>query len=492
MKSLLSALARIVNPKSKIQNLETKSWASAWLAGRESSLGGLSMLTNSYEQSSWVYACITTLAESVSAIPFRFVDSRNSELRTVNPELVRLFEQPHPQLDRFQFWELIVIWLCLRGEAFVYPLRDLRGSVVNLTILCPDHLHEITRNGELAGWRYTASGTSAFSPQPSAFLPEDLIHIKTPNPFNFFRGLSPLTIAWLSAQTDYAAAQFMKGLMFNNADTGLIVTTDAQLSPEQREVIEAALRNRKRSAGTPDKAVFLGGGVKIEKPSISAVDLQFLENRKFNRQEICAIFRVPQELIGFTEDANRSVSEAMRLNFMENRIGPLCRRLEAAIQPLISRMGRGAVNSDQLSVNGNQSIRGQFHIAATPIMQAAQRERFETATRLFSMGIPLNVINKNLDLGLPKLPHGDKVYLPTKLQEVGSVVADDPGNEELQEPRRLSVDDALASCLQLLPLLNLTPTHNPTPNLGPAVAPVSRPAHSQAFSAPPVNGKERH
>src|SRR5688572_16771226 len=320
MKSLFSALAKIVNRKSHIVNATTKSaWSQAWLAGREDTLPGHSLLTSAYQQSSWVYACITTLAESVSAIPFRFVDKNgNPDTSAFSLQLSALFDQPHPQLDRFQFWELIVIWLCLRGEAFIYPVSapsihsSKNPSIQHLLVLCPDHLHEIVRNGELIGWRYTAPSSIYHSPSSSVFLPEELIHIKKPNPFNFWRGLSPLTIAWLSAQTDYAAAQFMKGLMFNNADTGLIVTTDAQLSPEQREVIEAALRNRKRSAGTPDKPVFIGGGVKIEKPSISAVDLQFLENRKFNRQEICAIFKVPQELIGFTEDANRSVSESAR------------------------------------------------------------------------------------------------------------------------------------------------------------------------------------
>src|SRR5688500_5916472 len=176
------------------------------------------------------------------------------------------------------------------------------------------------------------------------------------------------------------------------------------------------------------------------------MDLEFLENRKFNRQEICAIFKVPQELIGFTEDANRSVSDAMRLNFMENRVAPLCRRLEFAIQPLINRFGGASYTSP---------IKAQFHLAATPIMQSAQRARFETATKLFSMGIPLNIINKNLDLGLPKLPHGDKVYLPTKLQELGSHVPDAPGAEEPQQQPRENVDDALASCLRLLPFLNL-------------------------------------
>jgi hypothetical protein len=49
----------------------------------------------------------------------------------------------------------------------------------------------------------------------------------------------------LPAAADYAAEQFMKGLMINNADTGVIITTDQQVSPEQREAIRAALRERK-------------------------------------------------------------------------------------------------------------------------------------------------------------------------------------------------------------------------------------------------------
>ena len=68
-----------------------------------------------------------------------------------------MFDHPHPQLDRFQFWELIIIWLCLRGEAFIYPVessssssstsRSSRSFVQGLLVLCPDHLHEIVRNG---------------------------------------------------------------------------------------------------------------------------------------------------------------------------------------------------------------------------------------------------------------------------------------------------------------------------------------------------------
>jgi len=307
------------------------------------------------------------------------------------------------------------------------------------------------------GWRYNAPRYNAPLP-PMNFLPEELVHIKLPNPFNFWRGMSPLTVGWLAAQTDYASSQFMKGTMLNNADTGLIVSTPEQLSPEQREQFTAALRERKRSAGMADRAIFLSCGAKVEKPTISVVDLQFLENRKFNRQEICAIYKVPQEVLGFTEDANRSVSDSARLNFMENRIAPLCRRLEAGILPIVHRFDR--------------RLRGEFHIKATPIMQAAQRARVDTAAKLFSMGVPMNTVNRVLDLQLPKLPHGDTAWLPGKMQQVGKLESEDleEATGDLDpEPRNHNPTGLLASVERVLGLLSppLTPTLNRNLNLNP-------------------------
>jgi HK97 family phage portal protein len=382
------------------------SWAQAWLKGEEDTLAGPVALTSAFQQSTWVYACVTTLAESISSIPFRVISDDGRASVPASLEAAKLFEHPHPHLDRFQFWDLIVTWLCLRGEAFIYPPRELRASVVNqLLVLNPDHFHEIIVNGELAGWRYTGSGPN--SPlSSSVLLPEEVIHIRLPNPFHFWRGMSPLTVAWLAAQTDYAASQFMKGAMINNADTGLIVTMDEQPGNDQLEQLKAALRERKRKAGTADRPLFLWGGAKIEKPTVSAMDLEFLENRKFNRQEICAIYKVPQELLGYTEDANRSVSEAARLNFVENRIAPLCKRLEAGIDPVVKMFGG--------------ELRGEFHVKATPAMQAAQRARIDSGLKLFGVGVPLNVVNQVLDLGLPELAHGERSFLSSRYQELKS------------------------------------------------------------------------
>ena len=230
--------------------------AQAWLRGDDSCV--THNLLSPYQQNVWVYTAVSALAQTVSSIPFRISrGDRSGENILTHGPIVDLFNRPHPYLDRFRFWEFIVTWYCLRGETFlvaldrsqnILPIHSprLRVSVSppsSLLVLNPDQLQHLVENLDLLGWRFT--GSRLGGPLPSMdLLPEEVIHDFLPNPYLFWRGLSPLSVALLAAQTDYASAQFMKGLMFNNADTGVIVRTSQQLSDEQRESLKATLQNR--------------------------------------------------------------------------------------------------------------------------------------------------------------------------------------------------------------------------------------------------------
>ena len=71
----------------------------------------------------------------------------------------------------------------------------------------------------------------------------------------------------------------------------------------------SALRQRKRRAGAANQSVLLWGATEIVKPQLSSADLQFLENRKFSRAEICAAFGVPEEIITSTDHAKYDVMQ---------------------------------------------------------------------------------------------------------------------------------------------------------------------------------------
>jgi phage portal protein BeeE len=394
----------------------------AWLRGENITDQTGPTLTNAYQQVVWVYRAINVLAEQVANIPFLFSHGeRGRENLITSGPLLDFYAHPHPRINRFQYWELRIMWLMLRGECFRIPVWDDSPSssfssssssssggrrLKSILFLDPAAMQPILKNHELAGWRYTGSGvTGPIASQ--VFLPEEVWFEKLPNPFNFWRGMAPLHAAALAAKTDHAAASFMRGLMENNADLGVIVHTEQQLSDEQKLQVLADLRNRKRHAGTADRPLVLSGGAQITKPELSSADLQFLENRKFSRSEICAAFGVPEEIVTTTDKAKYDVMAGARLNFLENRIIPLCIRLEAEEEVTVRAIDPSAV--------------GWFDTDSVPLMQEARRTRLEAAKVGFDMGIPFNELNRIFDLGFKHLPWGDTGYLPSKFNPVGTI-----------------------------------------------------------------------
>src|SRR5215468_7944902 len=94
----------------------------AWLRGQEPESPG-PVLQNAYEQVVWVYRAINALAEQVANIPFLFSrGERGRENLITRGPLLDFYAHPHPHINRFQYWELRIIWLMLRGECFRVPI----------------------------------------------------------------------------------------------------------------------------------------------------------------------------------------------------------------------------------------------------------------------------------------------------------------------------------------------------------------------------------
>src|SRR3974377_271086 len=109
---------------------------SQWLRGED--LDGIDnaglVLANAYQQVVWVYRAINVLAEQVANVPFRFsIGQAGGEHLITSGPLLDFYSRPHPQINRFQYWELRVMWLMLRGECFRVPLfeQTRKSEIVN-------------------------------------------------------------------------------------------------------------------------------------------------------------------------------------------------------------------------------------------------------------------------------------------------------------------------------------------------------------------------
>src|SRR5947207_1084359 len=95
-----------------------------WLTGGSGECGGATM-TNAYQQVVWVYRAVNVLAEQVANIPFLFsTGGRGRENLITSGPLLDFYARPHPQINAFEYWELRIIWLMLRGECFRVPIWE--------------------------------------------------------------------------------------------------------------------------------------------------------------------------------------------------------------------------------------------------------------------------------------------------------------------------------------------------------------------------------
>src|SRR5256712_6715452 len=100
-----------------------------WLRGEDLDYRG-AVLTNAYEQVVWVYRAINVLAEQIANVPFLFSSGeRGRENLITSGPLLDFYSRPHPQINRFQYWELRIIWLMLRGECFRIPIYEDEGGM---------------------------------------------------------------------------------------------------------------------------------------------------------------------------------------------------------------------------------------------------------------------------------------------------------------------------------------------------------------------------
>jgi hypothetical protein len=113
-----------------------------------------------------------------------------------------------------------------------------------------------------------------------------------------------------------------------------------------------------------------------------------------------------------------------RLNFIENRVVPLCRRLEAEDDIIVKSIDPAAD--------------GWFDTEDHPVLAAARRDRLAAARAGFDMGVPFNELNRAFALGFKPLPWGDRGYVPSTMVEAGesgSPKAEGRSPKEVRSPK---------------------------------------------------------
>ena len=356
-----------------------------------------------YATHPWVYAATNTIARNISGVPFVFQTSQG--VAKDRHGFVELFERPNRWMGFGQFIESTVSWLTLHGEVFIVLLRKNENEVPKE--MWPDDPSAweevINKNTKrLVGWEKVMENGKRVP-----FKLHEVIHFKFWNPLDPFRGLSPISAARQGITQDLLANQFNNSFYRNSGAPGGVVEIDETLTDRQFNRLVQQYDDKHGGPGNAHKLLLLEGGAKWKQTSFSQKDMEFLDQKKWNRDETLAVFNVPKGEVGILADgANLAVVKVQAREFWLKNLLPKMKLIEWAFwSQLFSRINGGRVWAE-FDHSGIEALWDEFH------------EKVLSGRTLWEMGYPVNQINKRLNLGMPENKWQDVGHIPVSITPI--------------------------------------------------------------------------
>ncbi|WP_082874399.1 phage portal protein [Arthrobacter sp. OY3WO11] len=432
-----STLGQLGKKKSATMTLDE-----LWTSGSALFNRGGTKLTNTraYMQQylDWVYAAASTIAKDTSQIDYRayanrgttktgkmagrmlkhqgsykaFLRSQPTLEELDNHILLDLLDHPNVVMDGQRFQELTDLHMVLAGEAFWGILRNGLGKAEQLWPMMP-HLmkHVVGDDGAITGWVYRVNGKDI--PWDAA----DIVHFPLTDPNNIYRGMSVVRAAARAIETDAHAADWNRNFFFNSARPDLALETDQTLTPQVFERMKEQWNDEYQGTANAHKVAILEAGLKLNKLTMTQKEMDFLESRKYNRDQILAMFGVSRVMLGLIEGDGRSNMEAAEYNHAKRVVRPLMARKASVINH------RLAPEYDSKLIIG----------FTDPV---PEDKEFLLKERTSSVNLYKTVNEVRAELGDEGINGGDTLFVPNSLRPIEqALLPPEP------EPTELPADD---------------------------------------------------
>jgi len=270
--------------------------------------------------SSWVFSNVRVIVNEASQAAVGVHEIKGEETaEVVDHEFERIMRRPNPHwsgalLKQYTFW-----WWLLRGEAYWLKVFDRTGALVQIWPLPASRMCPIPdKRKYISGYRYTP--TNQTSERGVTFLPQQIVFFRFPNPFDYHRGLSPLSAYIRAMQTDIKAAEWNLDAFKKEMTLRLLISLRAELSQPtyeaaKAEIVDQLIEKQMRYM------VARAGDVDVTPFSLTPKEAEYLGSREMSRNEIDRVFGFPEGY--WSARANRSNSEAAKAALIDSVIWPL-------------------------------------------------------------------------------------------------------------------------------------------------------------------------
>ncbi len=284
------------------------------------------------EYKNWVYSCCNARSEDVANIELMLF---KDDERIFEHPILDLLNRVNPYMTKHDLFSATQTYKDLDGNCYWFLAREEKsnneGEIKEIYVLRPDKVQIITNKTNpllIEGYVYTQPDGKKIP-----FAPSEIIHHKNFNPAANHpfpgKGMGIVEAAHLTIYTDNQMRLYNAAFFKNSArpDGMLIPAGDSAMSPEEYKRLKEEWNEEHKGSENAHKIAIMQGGLKWEPISSSQVDMQYIDQKRFNRDEILAMFRVPKTLVGISEDVNRANADAAIYVFSLKTIKPLMQKL---------------------------------------------------------------------------------------------------------------------------------------------------------------------
>lgn len=376
----------------------------AWRKGRgvESLIDFEAYVKEGYNKNELVYACITLVASNASTAPLRIWEGDAQErFVDLDHPLNQILKNPNGSYSGLAMVEMINTFLNLAGDAFVLRVRTgALGPTDELWLARPDRMRPIPSDEGLVGFVYKGDDGKSIP-----FLPDEVIHIKMPNPGDplegLGRGLPPLAAAALEVDVDNKATGFVRDFFKNAAIPYGIFTTKNIVDDAEIKRIKARLEDQYTGDGNWFATMILDADATWQKVGADISEIAWPDLRRLSEARICMAFKVPPIMVGSQVGLERSTfsnTEQAEKALWRHKIIVDNRRIEEAINRAFAE-----------ELGEDRTI--AFDYSDIEILKENRNERFTRANDGV-IGGWLSVNDARLEAGFPPVSGGNVFLRP--------------------------------------------------------------------------------
>jgi len=250
-----------------------------------------------------VFRAVSLIAGTIAGLPLRTYRDLPDGTR-VRVESFLAKPGGPDGLTQFEWTELVLVHLLLWGNAYLSHLFGGAGQLVGLIPVHPSAVEvkpvdtkELERR--FGPWSKYFTVTMADGSKRD-YTPMEITHV-TAMATDGLKGLSPITTCRQAIGTGIAGEQAAARMFEGGMMPAGLVTTEEDIDVDEARIIKEGLDARVAGTSNAGKWAFVNRNLKFTPWTMPYADLQFIESRVHQVEEVSRIFGVPPHLLGQTE-----------------------------------------------------------------------------------------------------------------------------------------------------------------------------------------------